>query len=160
MKDLIQWFEKNFSDLVKLMQETTHLHSQSNYHPYHQEGDVWTHTGMVCEQDEGCGNIDIEMAKLLHDIGKPFTRNEKNGSEKVSFFGHENLSMWMAIDILKKFKEDFPESSIDIVKVLKLIAWHSDFHYHKKDTFFLSDDILCKTLLIFSFVYYRGVFII
>lgn len=55
---------------------------------YHGEGDVWTHTKMVCQQLvklDGFGQLEqtareaVFLAALLHDIGKPATTRWEDG---------------------------------------------------------------------------------
>jgi putative nucleotidyltransferase with HDIG domain len=118
---------KEYPNLVKDMKNSEHNYDLENPNPYHLE-DVWTHTMMVCNQAEkNTKDIHVYLSALLHDIGKPNSRLIKEDF-KVAFYNHENLSTYMAIDILYKFKNDFKDINIDIIRILQLINWHSDFH--------------------------------
>lgn len=59
-------------------------------------------------------------AALLHDIGKTFCKNFKEGSKYANFIGHENVSAQLACNILYKLEYD-----IDfILKVTDLVQLH------------------------------------
>lgn len=117
---IIEWFQKNYPHYYAQMKVCYHEHSCGNKNPYHLENDVWTHTTMVMNEIKS-ENINLIFAALLHDLGKTVTRYEKE--TKVSFRGHENVSMYMSIDILKKAQQEF---DIDSLTILKLIAWHGE----------------------------------
>jgi predicted kinase len=75
---------------------------------YHAEGDVWIHTGMVCEALialPGWRALDAEeravvfAAALLHDLGKPATtRHEPDG--RISSRGHSGRGEHLARQLL------------------------------------------------------------
>lgn len=116
---IIKWFEENYKEYVEKMKNVTHSHDDGTPSPYHMEGSIWNHTMMVLEWLDS-EKIELIFAALLHDIGKTETRIIKG--YKVSFTYHENVSTILCIDILKKAKETFEE--LDILKTIKLIAWH------------------------------------
>lgn len=116
---IIEWFKNKYNNLYEQMNIVTHTHDNGNLSPYHLEGSIWNHTMMVLEWIEE-DNINHIFAGLLHDLGKLDTRIVK--TDKVSFTYHENVSTYKSIDILKEAKKTFEE--LDIIKVLKLIAWH------------------------------------
>ncbi|MDP1629447.1 MAG: HD domain-containing protein, partial [bacterium] len=63
-------------------------------------------------------NLEVRLAALLHDVGKPRTKTGE-GPES-HFYGHDHLSAKMAAQIMERLK--FPRESI--VKVIKLIRTH------------------------------------
>jgi putative nucleotidyltransferase with HDIG domain len=74
---------------------------------YHAEGDVWTHTRMVCEALVGlpewavlepAARETLFAAALLHDVGKPATTQEIDG--RVRSPGHSAVGASMARQIL------------------------------------------------------------
>ncbi len=65
--------------------------------------------------------LEIRIASLLHDIGKPRTK-EGEGPDST-FYGHEMASAKMAAKILTRLK--FPNKFSE--KVLKLVRWHLFF---------------------------------
>jgi putative nucleotidyltransferase with HDIG domain len=127
MYKIIHWFMKEYPELVESMKSSEHNYDLEKPNPYHLE-DVWTHTMMVCNQAKLLTNdIHVHLSALLHDIGKPESRIEKEDF-KIAFHNHENVSTYKSIDVLIKFENDFPEIKIDKYRVLELINWHSDFH--------------------------------
>ena len=49
-------------------------------------------------------DYNLTIASMLHDIGKPFCKNFKEGNKYANFYGHENVSAQLAILFLLKFK--------------------------------------------------------
>ena len=146
LNKILIWFYKNYNDYVLEMKGSDHNYNNELLNPYHMEGDVWTHTLMVLKEANRLTNdVDVLLSALLHDIGKPKSKEVVN--EKCRFFNHENISSFISIDILKKYNNDFPEDNINIVDILLLINWHSDFacivldengELNKKDKVFLN----------------------
>lgn len=123
MKDLVSWFQLEYPDLVKAMKEANH-HGE-NLNPYHLEGDIWTHAMMVCKQAENMSKT-VQIAALLHDIGKPSTRavNAKNGN--VSFYNHDAVSAFMSLEILKR--EELGLSKEEQFRIFNVIALHTQIY--------------------------------
>jgi tRNA nucleotidyltransferase (CCA-adding enzyme) len=67
--------------------------------------------------------LELRLAALLHDIGKPKSRREGTGAKKWSFFGHEVIGYKMA----KRILEDLHYSNKITEKTLSLIRWHMFF---------------------------------
>ena len=84
-------------------------------HPHHHL-DVWEYTLAVI-QNLNTKDVELNMAALLHDIGKPFSYQEK---EVRHFHGHPEVSYKMAKEILTRlgYEEDF------IKKVTYLVETH------------------------------------
>lgn len=115
---IVDWFVTNFPNEVEKMQLCSHTHSNGSLNPYHQEGSVWTHTQMVVDLVET--TPELVFAALLHDIGKPETRYEKENG-RVSFRSHECVSLVKSISILERAQSVF---QFDRLATLQLIAWH------------------------------------
>lgn len=127
-KQILEWFEKNYKHLQEKMKKSEHAYDNENPNPYHLEGNVWVHTMMVYkEANILTTKVEILLAALLHDVGKPDSREVLHDTKRVRFFSHENISTVLSIDILLKYKATVDEN-IDIIRVLELINWHSDFH--------------------------------
>lgn len=125
MYEIVEWFQKKYPKLVLEMWNSTHHNTETkDVNPYHIEGDVWCHSMMVCKQAEDC-NLNVKLAALLHDIGKPLTRNVNPKNDHVSFFSHEPMSAFMALDILKDFEKDF-NIKLNIPRIFTLIALHTE----------------------------------
>ena len=138
--ELVSWFQLEFPDLVGEMKKAQHHYDEQLLNPYHLEGDVFTHTMMVCLQAVNIApdNDHVRWSALLHDVGKPGARRVNHENKRVAFHGHEGLSSFMSIDILNK--ADIPVA--DKILIYKLIAMHGElFHFVKADGS-IKDDIL------------------
>ncbi|MGI9018739.1 MAG: CCA tRNA nucleotidyltransferase [Euzebya sp.] len=90
--------------------------------PLHHHKDVYQHTLAVVE---ACarGDVVLRMAALLHDIGKPATR-EFHGDGTVSFHHHDVVGARMARHRLRELKY-----SKDMIRnVSELVRLHLRFH--------------------------------
>jgi len=67
--------------------------------------------------------FEIRLAALLHDIGKPATREHSEEKRDWTFYNHEVVGAKMAKTILKDLK--FPRETIETVT--KLVRWHMFF---------------------------------
>ena len=95
--------------------------------PVHRHKDVYRHTLGVLDKiiatDPGPEpDIELRMAGLLHDIGKPATRRYEGGT--VSFHHHEVVGAQMAERRLRELR--FPREFID--PVVQLVELHLRFH--------------------------------
>lgn len=64
-------------------------------------------------------NAELIIAALLHDIGKPFCKNFKEGSMFANFYGHENVSAQIALIYLHR--AGFTKTTIlNIVQYIQL----------------------------------------
>ena len=88
--------------------------------PIHQHKDVLRHTFAVIENCEP--DLVLRLAALLHDVGKPKTREFT--AEGVQFHHHEVVGARMAEARLRELR--YPSSVIDQVR--RLIELHLRFH--------------------------------
>lgn len=140
MNELIVWFQKEYPEMVTDMMASNHhyenmdkltqssdvvegsLRTPIDINPYHQEGDVWTHTMMVCKQAENMP-YEVKIAALLHDIGKPDTREINPKNNHVMFLNHDAVSAFKAIEVLNR-----PELNLtkdQKVLIFNMIALHT-----------------------------------
>lgn len=68
-------------------------------------------------------SLELRLAALFHDIGKPATRREGGKNKQYSFFGHEVVGARMTKSILERLK--LPRETIDTV--VNLVRWHMFF---------------------------------
>lgn len=68
-------------------------------------------------------SLEMRLAALLHDIGKPATRRTGGKNKKYTFFGHEVVGARMTKSILKRLK--VPKDTAKTVG--NLVRWHMFF---------------------------------
>jgi poly(A) polymerase len=91
--------------------------------PVHRHKDVLRHTFAVvkrCEPD-----LELRLAALLHDIGKPRTRQIT--PEGVQFHHHEVVGARMAEERLRALR--YPERTVQ--EVVRLVEMHLRFHTYR-----------------------------
>lgn len=88
---------------------------------YHPEGDVWVHTGFVCQHAVITGadlkdeqRITLLLAALCHDLGKPYTTSVSDG--RIISPGHAAVGVPYAEEFLGLIHA--PERFIEPVKAL------------------------------------------
>jgi len=68
-------------------------------------------------------SLEMRLAALFHDIGKPKTRRIGGKNKKYSFFGHEVVGARMTKEILERLK--LPRELTE--NVVSLVRWHMFF---------------------------------
>jgi putative nucleotidyltransferase with HDIG domain len=133
MVEFLSWFQTNYPHLKNAMQRCQHNLDDKEINPYHIEGDCWSHTMMVCKIAElkGYDRV-VQVASLLHDIGKPKSRrvNPRNGH--VQFFGHEELSAKMAKPLLNDLIARDMLLVDEAKEVEEIIALHGEIYKDRK----------------------------
>ncbi len=93
---------------------------QGGIHQY----DVFEHNLRTLEAAASKGySLELRLAALLHDVGKPATRRTGGKNKTYTFFGHEVVGAKMAKTMLERLK--LPRETIE--KVEKLVRWHMFF---------------------------------
>ena len=100
--------------------------------PIHRHKDVYRHSLAVMENlmgfsIDGKPDVELRLAGLLHDIGKPGTR--RFGPDGVSFHHHEVVGARMAEQRLRELH--FPTDTIK--DIATLIELHLRFHEYRPD---------------------------
>lgn len=81
---------------------------------------IWEHNLKALEYGAKQGfPLDVRIAALLHDVGKPRTKGPMKNNE-WTFYGHDVVGAEMAARILERLH--FPRERIE--KIAKLIRWH------------------------------------
>lgn len=101
--------------------------------PYHKEGSFLKHLEMVYDISKIFYDLELSIACLLHDIGKPFCRFYDTEKNVTRFNGHESLSVFIAIDVLDILTKDEKYKDIDKIRILKLIQRHADPYKFSKE---------------------------
>ena len=129
MYQLIEWFQLNYSKLHKDLVRCNHSYDKNDLNPYHLETACWSHTMLVCKVAE-MYNYDkvVLIAALLHDIGKPKSRKINPRNNHVQFFGHENLSVKLADEVLSQMRNEKMITIAELNEINELIAKHSFLH--------------------------------
>jgi predicted kinase len=154
--NLVHWFITNYPNLHKDMVLANHAVQLDIPNIFHAEGTVWTHTMMVMtwieakhKSDSRAGYrryIKLLTTGLLHDIGKPLCLEQMEPTElkplRNSFNGHEGVSTWNAVGILKHLQIEAPQIYTDemISDILTLISTHGVYVDDNTDLEALKND--------------------
>lgn len=93
---------------------------QNQAHSY----DVFEHLMRALQHAADKGwSLEVRLAALLHDVGKPATRVRSDEKNDWTFHGHDVVSARMA----KKILNDLKFSKEIIEKVVSLVRWHMFF---------------------------------
>lgn len=103
--------------VFKIIPELEYTVGFDQKHPHHSY-DVWEHTVKAVEKSKN--DLDIRLALLLHDIGKPHSYQEENGIRH--FKGHPQKSEEMTQEILTRLGYD--EKKIE--DICYLVEHHDD----------------------------------
>lgn len=68
-------------------------------------------------------SVEMRLAGLLHDIGKPATRRRGGKNKEYTFYGHEVVGAKMARQIMNRLK--LPREMVEQIE--KLVRWHMFF---------------------------------
>lgn len=93
--------EENLEFLKEKIPEITNMIGFEHNHPHHHL-DVWNHTLEVIKNINN-QDLELKMAALLHDIGKPFSYQD---DEVRHFHGHPEVSSQISENILKRLGYD------------------------------------------------------
>lgn len=110
---------KIMSFIVPELEEAYSI-GQNKAHKY----DVFEHLlrTLQCAADKNYV-LEIRLAALFHDIGKPRSRRFSTEKSEPTFYGHDVISARMTEKILERLK--FPKKVSDVV--VKLVRWHMFF---------------------------------
>lgn len=166
LEDIWDWFALNYAPLFVDMMNCDHG-TEGRLNPYHEEGNVLTHTKMVFEECVKRAEADFSenqlfnyerwmmcaVACICHDFGKPSTRKEftsKDGIRKVNFIGHEMMSACLAYEPVRKYlgehsnfinEEVFKNIIFVIIEHTKVFKVEEGFKYDSFEMWQLFKDL-------------------
>lgn len=129
-----QSLNDNIDFVISIIPEIKHIIGFEHNHPHHNLN-VWDHTIKALEYSKP--DLEIRIALLLHDIGKPFSYQDE---EVRHFHGHPLVSSQISYKILRRLAYD--EGAI------KRIIYLIENHDNKIDIKNLHGDLdlVCKLL--------------
>jgi predicted kinase len=120
--ELIRDFQLKFPHLARAMEINTHHWDEKTLNQYHYEGNTLAHVFMVVMQtDVFNDNLNVRIAALCHDLGKPMCTTRSEEKKRVRMFGHEAVSVFLALDFLKTLDL----SASDKIRICQLISFHT-----------------------------------
>jgi poly(A) polymerase len=92
--------------LKLLLPEVEALKGVEQPQEFHEEGDVFEHTKICLKKISKDASIELKLALLLHDIGKPPTQKtpEEHGVDRIRFDEHAEIGAEMAGKICKRLR--------------------------------------------------------
>lgn len=92
---------------------------------------VWEHNLLSLDHAASKGwSMEIRLAALLHDVGKPASRRWSKEKKDWTFYGHDVIGAKMAVKIMSKLK--FSKKTTELVT--KLVRYHLFFSDTEKIT--------------------------
>jgi len=109
---LIPYISPEIAVMVSIEQSRSHIY------------DVYEHSLRALQHTaDKKYSLELRLAALFHDIGKPATRRKDKEQDIWTFYGHEVVGAKMVAKILAELR--FPKKIIE--KVTKLVRWHMFF---------------------------------
>ncbi len=90
---------------------------------FHPEGDVFEHTMLMLDLIQPDFSLELRLAILLHDIGKPKTQSYNQEKQRFTFYGHDTVGAQMAEAMLRSLKY----SNDTIEHVVVMVKHHMQF---------------------------------
>lgn len=146
MMDYVNVMERFPVDLLSQLSDTPQNPA------YHKEGAVFNHIGLVFEltQKVAPEDVDLHIAALFHDLGKPQTTKIDSRTGKISSPGHERF----AKDFIEQFKHLFPEAK-DWDRIAFICKNHMKMHLFRQMRPFKRDELFSspyfQSLVVFTF---------
>ena len=109
---LLPYISKDIEVMVSIEQSRSHVY------------DVYEHSLRALQHAaDKKYTLELRLAALFHDIGKPASRRRDKEQDIWTFYGHEVIGGKMVAEILADLR--FPKKVIE--KVTKLVRWHMFF---------------------------------
>jgi len=126
---LIELYEE-LGILKILLPELLALKGVQQPENFHAEGDVWDHTILVLKNLKPSANINVKLAALFHDIGKPLTQTmPRDKNDRIRFNEHDEEGAKIFAKICNRLKlvSPFPKDDplyVDKREIVWLIRNH------------------------------------
>lgn len=116
--EIIHNYDDNF-DMAELFDDLDTVSQDNTYHTL----TIGEHCKKCMEYIKANCDYDVlEIAALMHDIGKKFTKkfedSKGNPTDEAHFYGHQNVSAYMSLFYLKNMSKE------KLLEVTKYIQWH------------------------------------
>lgn len=121
--------------IKRLLPEVYNLKGVPQPPQFHSEGDVWQHTKMALEAltapewrqffGQAQPSLNVVVATLLHDIGKPLTLKtpSKNKVDRIRTDGHDIAGAELALEICQRLKlSSYVDAKAGQIKA-ETVAW-------------------------------------
>jgi len=117
--------EKNREE-DKIMPEVKAMQGVEQPKNFHSEGDVWQHIKLALESLPSNASIDLKLATLFHDVGKPPTITyPETPEDRIRFNEHDVKGEKIAKKICNRLRFSAPEEiCVDVDKVAWLVKNH------------------------------------
>jgi len=113
--------------LAQILPELSVLKGVEQPAQFHSEGDVWEHTILTLKNLKPDADINLKLAALFHDIGKPLTQKtpEKHGTDRIRFHEHasEGADIFKRIFDRLKLSAPFAKNNSSFYADRKKIIW-------------------------------------
>lgn len=122
-QELLRFFHSKYPNIISDMRKSDHAYSNDNLNKFHLEGDVFTHTMMVLQESVRRGyGFESDLLALCHDLGKPYSRIHNTEKQKVTFYNHESLSIFLSLQVMEDLKLPFDVRE----RLVKVIGLHTE----------------------------------
>jgi poly(A) polymerase len=110
--------------LSEILPEVAALRGVEQPKEFHPEGDVFTHVHLMLEHFDRTEerSLNVGMAILLHDIGKPSTQALDEG--RIRFIGHEDVGADMAREVMERFRLPIKTTDTVVAMIERHMAMH------------------------------------
>lgn len=118
---------KEFENICEVAQDTPYHTLSISRHIYYVYKYIYDN---YSEEDK----LIMLWASLLHDIGKLYCKNFKEGSRYANFIGHDNVSSQLTIKILSelKYDTDFILKVSELVQLHMRLSWDNNIKANNK----------------------------
>ena len=109
-----------FGLLGHILPEVVAMKGVEQPEQFHPEGDVWTHTMLTLDQAPADPGVELAMAALLHDVGKPPTFKQ---ADRIRFNEHAEVGAKIADKIMRRLRYSKKQQDL----VVELVRQHQKF---------------------------------